>query len=171
MTCPSSSPAPHCKASTHLLCSTYGFTLQFFTDDFRQEAPEKYQVECQKQVTEQHRQVAAMALQHWRDWALNIALRFLADIQKDRHCQFCSSCFQKGVKVHPCLSSKAAFKFSSSWRHFPKQGQCLLPTFSLIKFQGSPWVKTAFAVQAQTPSWNDHLVASCHRNRKPWILR
>lgn len=86
VTCSRSSPALYCKATTPLIYCMNVYECihsQFFMDDFRQKAPENYRVECQNQGTKQHRHLAAMVLRKWHDWALNLALRFLASKKTD----------------------------------------------------------------------------------------
>lgn len=61
---------------------TLFITLMYSLHSFPWRHLKKYWGDCQDQVTRQHRHLAAMLLQSWHDWDLNLALSFFGSQTK-----------------------------------------------------------------------------------------
>lgn len=85
----------------------------FFHEGFQGRCQKKIiRVEHQDKMIEEHRHSVVKSLHIWHSWALNLALRFLANKQKGRHCQLSSSYFHKGVK---CASFSEEPNYLFAW--------------------------------------------------------
>lgn len=136
-------------------------------DDFRQEAPVKYQVACQKQVTEQHRHLAATVLQHWQYWAFNIALRVFGRQTKRQ-----TRSIMRFLLSERSPSSSLP-KFQSSLQDllfmeiaFPETRPVPSSYFLFDTIPGEPLSENSLCSASPNTLMDDHLVASFQWTRK-----
>lgn len=132
----------------------------------------KYQVACQQQVTEQHRHLAATVLQHWQYRALNIARRVFGRQTKRQTRSIMRFLFSErspSTSLPEFQSSLQGLLFMET--AFPETRPVPPSYFLFDTIPGEPLSENSPCSASPNTLMDDHLVASFHRNRKPWLLR